>query len=86
MLAAAAMAASSVTVVSNSLRLRSFKPAKIQQKTEESAMAIDPVCKMTVDEKSAAATSDYKGKTYYFCAVGCKKTFDKDPEKYLKAE
>lgn len=46
--------------------------------------AIDPVCKMTVDEKKTAATSVYKGTTYYFCAVGCKKAFEKDPEKYLK--
>jgi len=47
------------------------------------AMAIDPVCKMKVDESNAAATSEYKGKKYYFCAVGCKKSFDKNPEKYL---
>jgi YHS domain-containing protein len=46
-------------------------------------MAIDPVCKMQVDESNAPATSEYKGKTYYFCAVGCKKAFDEDPEKYL---
>ena len=46
-------------------------------------MAIDPVCKMDIDEKTAVATSDYKGKTYYFCAVGCKVAFDKDPEQYL---
>ena len=46
-------------------------------------MAIDPVCHMEVEEKSAAATSEYKGKTYYFCAMGCKKAFDQDPEKYL---
>ena len=46
-------------------------------------MSIDPVCKMQVDEKNAAATSEYKGKTYYFCAVGCKKAFDENPEKYL---
>jgi YHS domain-containing protein len=46
-------------------------------------MAIDPVCKMQVDEKKAAAKSEYKGRTYYFCAVGCKKAFDKEPEKYL---
>ena len=25
-------------------------------------MAVDPVCKMQVDEKKAAATSDYKGR------------------------
>ncbi len=46
-------------------------------------MAIDPVCKMTVDEKKAAATSEYKGKTYYFCAKGCKLAFDKSPKRYL---
>jgi YHS domain-containing protein len=46
-------------------------------------MAIDPVCKMKVEESKAAATSDYKGRKYYFCAVGCKKAFDPDPEKYL---
>lgn len=46
-------------------------------------MAVDPVCNMQVDEKKAAARSEYKGKTYYFCAVGCKKAFDKDPEKFL---
>ncbi len=48
-------------------------------------MAIDPVCKMQVDEKTAPAKSEYKGITYYFCAVGCQKAFDKDPEKYLSA-
>ena len=49
-------------------------------------MAIDPVCKMEVEESKAAVTSEYKGKKYYFCAVGCKKAFDQDPEKYLIAE
>ena len=46
-------------------------------------MAIDPVCKMEVREAKAAATSEYKGMKYYFCAVGCKKAFDQNPEKYL---
>lgn len=46
-------------------------------------MAKDPVCNMTVDEKKAAATSTYKGKTYYFCAVGCKVAFEQGPEKFL---
>ena len=47
-------------------------------------MAIDPICKMNVDEKTAKWKSEYKGKTIYFCAPGCKKKFDSDPEKYLK--
>ena len=49
-------------------------------------MAIDPVCGMEVDEKKAAAKSDFRGKTYYFCAVGCKKSFDKNPKKYIKGK
>ena len=47
-------------------------------------MVKDPVCGMMVDEKKATATSEYKGKTYYFCAPGCKVAFDKEPEKYLE--
>lgn len=47
-------------------------------------MGHDPVCKMTVDESSAAATTQYNGKTYYFCAAGCKDTFEKEPEKYVE--
>ena len=47
-------------------------------------MAIDPVCKMTVDEKTAKLTSEDKGKKYYFCAPGCKKMFETNPENYVK--
>ncbi len=48
-------------------------------------MAKDPVCGMDVDEKRAAATTVYKGKTYYFCAEACKRAFEKDPQKYTKS-
>jgi YHS domain-containing protein len=48
-------------------------------------MAKDPVCGMECDEKTAAATSEYKERIYYFCALGCKKAFDADPERYLTA-
>ena len=49
-------------------------------------MAKDPVCGMNVNEETAAGQSEYKGKTYYFCAPGCKAAFDKEPEKYLGGE
>ena len=49
-------------------------------------MSKDPVCGMDVDEKTAADKSEYKGQTYYFCSVGCKKSFDKEPEKYVDKE
>jgi len=40
---------------------------------------IDPVCGMTVDPATAAASYEYNGKTYYFCAVRCKERFPADP-------
>ena len=48
-------------------------------------MAIDPVCGMQVDEKTAAHKSEHGAQTYYFCAPGCKRSFDQNPEKYLTA-
>ena len=44
---------------------------------------IDPVCKMTVDPKTAAAKYEWKGKTYYFCSLGCKTNFEGQPDKFL---
>ncbi|MDH4218014.1 MAG: heavy metal translocating P-type ATPase [Candidatus Aminicenantes bacterium] len=49
-------------------------------------MAKDPVCGMDVKEGEAAGTSIYRGKTYYFCAPGCKKKFDEHPEVYIKSD
>ena len=46
-------------------------------------MATDPVCGMQVNEETAQWTSEYEGQIYYFCAPGCKKSFDDDPKKYL---
>ncbi len=46
-------------------------------------MAIDPVCGMTVEEARAQATAEYGGKLYYFCAPGCKRTFEQNPERVL---
>jgi YHS domain-containing protein len=49
-------------------------------------MVLDVVCKMDVDEKKTKIKSEYKGKTYYFCAPGCKAKFDRSPEKYVKSK
>ncbi len=48
-------------------------------------MAVDPVCKMEVNEKTAQFKTDHEGRTYYFCAPGCKAAFEENPEKYLSA-
>jgi Cu+-exporting ATPase len=45
-------------------------------------MERDVVCGMQVDSDKAAGKSDYNGKTYYFCSLGCKKKFDGNPGQY----
>ncbi len=50
-------------------------------------MGIDPVCGMEVDQARAGAmglTSEYQGKTYYFCSAECKAEFDADPARYVE--
>jgi len=47
-------------------------------------MAKDPICGMEVDPKSAAGSSNYGDKTYYFCSPSCKAKFDKNPAKCAK--
>ena len=49
-------------------------------------MAKDLVCGMAVDVQEARAqglTSEYQGQTYYFCAPGCKRAFEQDPQQYI---
>ncbi|MBU1570849.1 MAG: YHS domain-containing protein [Pseudomonadota bacterium] len=47
---------------------------------------IDPVCGMAVDPKHANAFATLEGSTYYFCAEGCRKAFEANPEKHLKGK
>ncbi|MGA1821625.1 MAG: heavy metal translocating P-type ATPase [Thermoplasmatota archaeon] len=78
-----AMAMSSVTVVTLSLMLKRYVPPIKREIKEANKMALDPICKMTVDEKTAKWTSEHLGRKYYFCAPGCKHMFDKDPDKWI---
>jgi len=64
-------------------------PATVKAATSapaaEPATVKDLVCGMDIDPKKAAAAglkSDYKGKTYYFCAGDCKRQFDTEPAKF----
>lgn len=46
------------------------------------AQVKDPVCGMMVDSDTAAGSSSYRGKTYYFCSTTCQRQFDADPAQY----
>ena len=42
----------------------------------------DPVCGMRLSPKTASYKEQYKDTSYYFCAEGCLRLFQKNPEKY----
>lgn len=42
----------------------------------------DPVCQMRVSPKTAGFKSEHNQQTYYFCASGCLKKFEQNPEKF----
>ena len=44
----------------------------------------DAVCGMFLSQKTAAATFDYDGRTYHFCADLCREKFEKAPERYIR--
>ena len=45
--------------------------------------ALDPVCGMLVATAGARYTATHGGRTYYFCAAGCREHFLSDPEAVL---
>ncbi len=46
-------------------------------------MVKDLVCGMEIDPETAAGKSEHQGVSYYFCAEGCKQSFDANPQQYL---
>ena len=117
-IAAAAMALSSLSVVANANRLRRFTPRPVPptdrptvepvveiggstdpihhtqrkdtpmfgKKKSTTAKVVDPVCGMSIDPSTAAATREHEGTTFYFCSPGCAQTFDSDPHRYGHGE
>ena len=43
---------------------------------------MDPVCGMTIDSGAAAASSEHKGMTHYYCSSACQQKFDANPSAY----
>jgi DNA-binding MarR family transcriptional regulator/YHS domain-containing protein len=48
-------------------------------------MATDPVCGMTVTVTPATPIAEHRGVVYSFCAAVCRRRFEKEPERFLRA-
>ena len=55
----------------------------IPSRAASQATEKDPVCGMDVDPNTARHRADFEGKTYYFCAAGCRQKFLSHPEQYI---
>jgi YHS domain-containing protein len=75
-----------VAIGAGSFTEYSVKLGKPNHPRKDFIMVKDLVCGMDVDPKTATNKSEYNGKMYYFCSPGCKKDFDKKPEKYIMTE
>ncbi|MBX7184212.1 MAG: heavy metal translocating P-type ATPase [Vicinamibacteria bacterium] len=49
-------------------------------------LALDPVCGMRIDPAKAAGSTEYQGRTIYFCCQGCLRKFAADPGRYIAAD
>ena len=44
---------------------------------------VDPVCGMEVVPDVKTIIANISGETFYFCAEGCRQSFEKNPQKFL---
>jgi len=53
------------------------------EKMSKAPTVTDAVCGMEIDTHVATETSEYNGRTYYFCSPGCKQKFDHAPQLFV---
>jgi len=52
--------------------------------TSEGDFAVDPVCGMHVDRRTAKHRFEYREREILFCSARCRERFQVEPEKFLK--
>jgi xanthine dehydrogenase accessory factor len=72
-----------VSLLAELVAWRASGGARPMMNIEQPEVAIDPVCQMEVDVATARWVSEHEGQKYYFCAPGCQKAFEANPESFL---
>jgi xanthine dehydrogenase accessory factor len=65
-----------LSVAAELVRVRRANREQAPEQRATKAVAIDPICGMTVDIENAKYTSVVNDETIYFCCLRCKETFD----------
>lgn len=79
-----------LSVMAEITRLRRRAPEKpkltVLEKagTTSTSESIDPVCGMSVATASARYKTEFQERSFYFCCLRCKETFERSPETYLE--
>ena len=60
------------------LRAQGAFAAPVMAQPPETALAVDPVCGMTVQIDSAAHSLEVGDEVFYFCCAGCRTTFSRE--------
>ena len=68
----------------NSKAVPGERPAMKLPILQAAPEAVDPICGMSVNTANARHTSVHQSKTYYFCCLRCKETFEQNPSQYVK--
>jgi xanthine dehydrogenase accessory factor len=73
-----------LSILAEIVRTKNAAPAKPLPVMSAPApeQAIDPVCGMTVIIATARHRAEWGGRSWYFCAAGCRERFLREPERY----
>ena len=79
-----------ISILAEIIQVKRTKPvetdatSKKQEKEITDDLYINPVCNVPVQKSTAKHVLEYKGEKVYFCCDGCKVSFEKEPEAYMK--
>ncbi len=74
-----------MALANSSDTIRKYKPGgyPMNLSAKKKKTVVDPVCGMAVVPGVKEIITTIDGETYYFCAEGCRQSFEEHPQKFL---